>query len=304
MSSRWTLRMARRSAWAIGVVVLLTAPVAACSDDEGGPGGAVTTQAGEEYSFGEWIPSRLEGEDDIQEFTFPALRGEPIRVMVHTPDARTLDPMVRLLDPGGEVIAENDDIEPRLNRNSELVGAAGNDAVYTIEVEAYDGSGAFELVVERGDMVGERTAPLERWNTDEQDLKRLVGTTLRPTCRPEAPRDTELAVLSCLDSEGEPVTISSYPDANEMQGDYGGIVSFEEVRENQGTDGDCPAEFAWGSSDGASGRLICSAASDRTRLAYTWDCDLYVLVTATRFEGGVEDSLYRLWQTEAGPLCT
>ena len=283
-------------------LVLLMATVA-CSDD-GGPDGAVATEAGQEHPFGEWIPSELADEEDVQTFTFPATRGERIRVVVHSPDPRALDPMVRLLDPDGEVIVENDDIEVRVNRNAELVGSAVADEAHSVEVEAYDGSGDFELIVERGDMVGDAAVPVERWTDDERQLKRRIAEGMRSTCRPEEPFDTELAVLGCLDSDGEPVTVSSYRDAATMEGDYAGIVDFEEVRRDRGTEGDCPAEFAWVSSDEASGRVLCKAEADRTRLSYTWVCDLHVIVSATRYEGGAEDQLYRVWQREAGPICS
>jgi hypothetical protein len=84
----------------------------------------------------------------VQTWQFSGSAGQEISITL-TPISTTLDPIVRLYDPAGELIADNDDAEdPALGLGSQLTLTLPVDGLYTIEAARFDGAGAYELTIE------------------------------------------------------------------------------------------------------------------------------------------------------------
>jgi len=96
--------------------------------------------------------ARLEGELDevftVQRWSFEGQAGQNFTL---TMQAETLDPILRLLDPDGSVIDENDDTgDPALGSAAQIVNTQlPEDGRYMIEAASFEGEGRYELIIVR-----------------------------------------------------------------------------------------------------------------------------------------------------------
>ena len=97
--------------------------------------------------------TRLEGYlQDVfptQRWTFSGRAGQVFTITMQADPGGTLDPLLRLLAPNGEVLARNDDAaDPALGVNAQLVQVTlPVEGIYVIEASRYDGEGAYTLVI-------------------------------------------------------------------------------------------------------------------------------------------------------------
>jgi hypothetical protein len=97
--------------------------------------------------------TRLEGSlrDALptQRWTFTGRAGQVFTITMQAEPGSTLDPLLRLLAPNGELVVWNDDAaDPALGVNAQLSRAAlPADGTYVIEASRYEGEGAYTLVI-------------------------------------------------------------------------------------------------------------------------------------------------------------
>jgi len=97
--------------------------------------------------------TRLEGElHDVfptQRWLFEGHAGQVFTITMQAAADTTLDPVLRLLDPNGNLVANNDDAaDTALGLNAQLVQVRlPVDGQYTIEASRFDGEGQYELVI-------------------------------------------------------------------------------------------------------------------------------------------------------------
>lgn len=88
-------------------------------------------------------------------YVFQGRAGDIVEISMTSVGAQLLDTYITLLDPTGEVVGENDDINPGINRNSFLIATLPDDGQYTIIATRYEGDtaepelteGDYELVL-------------------------------------------------------------------------------------------------------------------------------------------------------------
>jgi hypothetical protein len=96
--------------------------------------------------------TRLDGAlDDVfpsQRWTFTGEAGTTLTVTMQSPTG-LLDPLLRLYDAEGALLAENDDADdPELGVNAQLTSVRlPADGVYTLEAARFEGTGEYELIV-------------------------------------------------------------------------------------------------------------------------------------------------------------
>lgn len=79
-------------------------------------------------------------------WTFSGTAGTTITIVLNATDG-TLDPQLELYNPGGIMIAENDDTDGSNNRNSRIQITLPETGLYTIIVSAFGTGGTYELIV-------------------------------------------------------------------------------------------------------------------------------------------------------------
>lgn len=149
------------------------------------------------------VSGRLDEDNPSQDWTYEARTGEAISVIVRGTSGG-LDPILTVLDAGGETLAENDDLDS-------LVVDAGIEALIvdeagpvTLRVSRYEEtSGEYELVVTRGfaDVI-ERTsfdAETSRWEDRQSALATLDNGRLQLRMNPAGVSGITFA------SDGEPL---------------------------------------------------------------------------------------------------
>ncbi len=84
----------------------------------------------------------------VQHWALNAQAGQTVDITLNSADG-VLDPILRVISPQGEIIAENDDAEdPDLGSDSQLLGLILPEAgIYIIEAARFDGSGSYTLQV-------------------------------------------------------------------------------------------------------------------------------------------------------------
>jgi hypothetical protein len=95
------------------------------------------------------IEGRLQDVFPTQRWAFTGRAGQVFTVTMQAEASSTLDPLLRLLDADGRVVARNDDAaDPALGVNAQLVQVAlPVDGTYVIEASRFDGEGAYTLVI-------------------------------------------------------------------------------------------------------------------------------------------------------------
>jgi sugar lactone lactonase YvrE len=95
------------------------------------------------------LGERLQDVFPTQRWAFSGRAGQVFTITMQADPASTLDPLLRLLAPGGGVVARNDDAaDPVLGVNAQLVQVAlPVDGTYVIEASRYEGEGAYSLVI-------------------------------------------------------------------------------------------------------------------------------------------------------------
>ncbi len=84
-----------------------------------------------------------------QQWTIDGRAGQVITVTMIAEGGTGLDPLLRIRNPQGDVLAENDDADdPALGRDAQIVGfRLPTSGVYTIEAAQFDGYGPYRLIV-------------------------------------------------------------------------------------------------------------------------------------------------------------
>lgn len=92
------------------------------------------------------IQGEIEGALPEQRWTFEGLAGNVLTITMLA-ESGTLDPVLRLVDANGNVVAENDDAaDTALGKNAQLVGVSlPANGVYTLEAARFDGAGAYTI---------------------------------------------------------------------------------------------------------------------------------------------------------------
>jgi DNA-binding beta-propeller fold protein YncE len=97
--------------------------------------------------------TRIEGQlHDVfptQRWQFAGRTGQVFTITMQADPASTLDPLLRLLAPNGQVIARNDDAaDPALGVNAQLVRVTlPTDGTYVLEASRFEGEGVYTLVI-------------------------------------------------------------------------------------------------------------------------------------------------------------
>jgi len=95
------------------------------------------------------LEGRLQDALPTQRWTFAGSAGQVFTITMQAEAGSTLDPLLRLLAPNGELVAWNDDAaDPALGVNAQLSQVAlPADGTYVIEASRYEGEGAYTLVI-------------------------------------------------------------------------------------------------------------------------------------------------------------
>ncbi len=95
------------------------------------------------------IEGRLQDVFPTQRWVFTGRAGQVFTVTMQADPVSTLDPLLRLLDADGRVVARNDDAaDPALGVNAQLVQVSlPAEGTYVIEASRYEGEGAYTLVI-------------------------------------------------------------------------------------------------------------------------------------------------------------
>ena len=95
------------------------------------------------------VEGRLQDVFPTQRWQFEGRVGQMFTITMQADPASTLDPLLRLLTPNGQVIARNDDAaDPALGVNAQLVRVTlPTDGAYVIEASRFEGEGAYTLVI-------------------------------------------------------------------------------------------------------------------------------------------------------------
>jgi hypothetical protein len=95
------------------------------------------------------IEGRLQDVFPTQRWAFSGRAGQVFTITMQADPASTLDPLLRLLEVDGQVVARNDDAaDPALGVNAQLVQVAlPVDGTFVIEASRFDGEGAYSLVI-------------------------------------------------------------------------------------------------------------------------------------------------------------
>ena len=106
-------------------------------------------------SSSDTLATRVQGMlDDVfaaQTWQFAARAGDVYTITMIAAEGTTLDPALRLFDPNGRVIEQNDDArDPALGLNAQLVQVSmPQDGIYRLEATRFagEGEGAYEIVI-------------------------------------------------------------------------------------------------------------------------------------------------------------
>jgi hypothetical protein len=119
-----------------------------------GDGGETTTEddegetviaSGEDtrsLAYGSSARGTIDEEDNADRYVFRGREGDIIEITMESTGPTLLDTYLTLLDPEGEVVGENDDINPGIVRNSRLSATLPDDGEYTIIATRYEGETA------------------------------------------------------------------------------------------------------------------------------------------------------------------
>lgn len=108
-------------------------------------------------TYGQTINGVIDNEQVSRVYTFAALGGETVRITMEATSGSSLDSYLELQDTDGNVLERNDDIDPGVVRNSQIVAEIPGDGEYTILASRYVGddatptSGTYRLMLERVD---------------------------------------------------------------------------------------------------------------------------------------------------------
>ncbi len=94
------------------------------------------------------IDGKIEDALPKQRWTFEGTAGQVFTITMGVTSG-TLDPLVRLLDADGNVLAENDDADdPELGKNAQIVQVTlPADGLYTLEAARFEGEGDYVLLI-------------------------------------------------------------------------------------------------------------------------------------------------------------
>lgn len=266
----------------------------------------VLVSGDDELTFGDAHSANLVSEADIGSYEFEGIAGETVRIIVHSLDARALDPRVTLLGPEGEVVVEGTDISAT-NRNNEVQVNLDSTGLHRVEVSTETGPGEYDLIVEVDDLVGESATPEEVFTADEQRLWSQIPDTIDGFCLTRIPGGAgATASFRCStdDDYDSNARYELYPSENAMAQAYD---TWGGVEPDSGELYECPAERVYTRGDRFAGRVKCYVDGDLgAYVVFTTSCDLNILVVVTHDDDDPEfDSLWTLWREGAlGPLCT
>jgi hypothetical protein len=108
-------------------------------------------------AYGQTINGIIDNDNVSQVYTFAGVAGETARITMEATSGSSLDTYLELQDASGNVIERNDDIDPGVNRNSQVSVQLPSDGTYTILASRYVGddasptSGTYRLTLERID---------------------------------------------------------------------------------------------------------------------------------------------------------
>lgn len=137
---------------------------------------APANTGGSALAYGEGATGFIDATTAEIHYTFNGAAGDVVTITMVAEENTNLDSVLRLLDPSGNVVAENDDAaDLSLGRfNSQIVAfelpASGE---YTIVATRFSGSGNFTISLET-DVVGSNTSPSGEVTEQSTDSQRLL----------------------------------------------------------------------------------------------------------------------------------
>lgn len=100
--------------------------------------------SGQPISYGASVRGVVNNATPVQEYTFNGLAGDAVVISMFADDVAFLDPVLRLFDANGNLIAENDDFD---NLNSRISTILPTNGTYRIEAARFSGAGDFTLTL-------------------------------------------------------------------------------------------------------------------------------------------------------------
>jgi len=213
-------------------------------DPAGAPDLAVEPQP---LAYGQTLSGIIDDQTPSQLYDFSGRTGERIRLTLRAAAGSALDPYLELRDAAGAVIDANDDIDPGIIRDAQIITSLPADGAYQVLVSRYVGpdadltAGAYELMLEQvaGDTAAQMPAnraiiPLRYGQTqigeitNEQYLLFYVFTGAAGdvvTIEVDQLSGNVDAVLHLYQAAGERWTQIAYNDDSPIGGTYDPLLS-------------------------------------------------------------------------------
>jgi hypothetical protein len=106
----------------------------------GSEGGVVVSGEPISIAYGSAVEGQITNVLSAQQYTFVGRNGDVVEITMEAEGQPVVDTLLQLADADGEVIAENDDIEPGVVRDSRIRTTLPADGEYTIIATRYEGT--------------------------------------------------------------------------------------------------------------------------------------------------------------------